>query len=48
MNDAKKTVNTKAPLAVVCGLQEVTRAIEKKTARLVIIANNVDPIELVL
>lgn len=43
-----KTVSTKAPLAVVTGLQEVTRAIEKKTARLVVIANNVDPVELVL
>uniref|UniRef100_A0A0A9XYM7 60S ribosomal protein L7a n=1 Tax=Lygus hesperus TaxID=30085 RepID=A0A0A9XYM7_LYGHE len=48
VNDPKKTITTKAPLAVVSGLQEVTRAIEKKTARLVIIANNVDPIELVL
>ncbi|KAH9599985.1 Ribosomal protein L7Ae/L30e/S12e/Gadd45 [Trypanosoma melophagium] len=44
----KKTVSTKAPLSVVSGLQEVTRTIEKKTARLVVIANNVDPIELVL
>ncbi|ESL05529.1 60S ribosomal protein L7a [Trypanosoma rangeli SC58] len=47
-NNPKKTVSTKAPLSVVTGLQEVTRTIEKKTARLVIIANNVDPIELVL
>lgn len=46
--DPKKTVSTKAPLAVVSGLQEVTRAIEKKTAKLVVVANNVDPIELVL
>jgi len=46
--DPKKTVSTKAPLAIVSGLQEVTRTIEKKTAKLVIIANNVDPIELVL
>ncbi|CCW71671.1 unnamed protein product [Phytomonas sp. Hart1] len=44
----KKTVSTKAPLAVVTGLQEVTRVVEKKKARLVVIANNVDPIELVL
>lgn len=44
----KATVNTKAPVAVVSGLQEVTRAIEKKEAKLVVIANNVDPIELVL
>lgn len=43
-----KAPASKAPLAVVSGLQEVTRAVEKKTARLVVIANNVDPIELVL
>lgn len=48
VQNPKKTIATKAPLAVVSGLQEVTRAIEKKAARLVIIANNVDPIELVL
>eukprot|EP00359_Climacostomum_virens_P007176 CAMPEP_0204907522 /NCGR_PEP_ID=MMETSP1397-20131031/6653_1 /ASSEMBLY_ACC=CAM_ASM_000891 /TAXON_ID=49980 /ORGANISM="Climacostomum Climacostomum virens, Strain Stock W-24" /LENGTH=271 /DNA_ID=CAMNT_0052076703 /DNA_START=11 /DNA_END=826 /DNA_ORIENTATION=- len=46
--DPKKTVSTKAPLAVLTGLQEVTRAIEKKEAKLVVIANNVDPIELIL
>lgn len=46
--DPKKTVSTKAPLAVVTGIQEVTRAIEKKQAKLVVIACNVDPIELVL
>jgi len=44
----KKTVSTKRPVAVVTGLQEVTRAIEKKTAKLIVIANNVDPLELVL
>jgi len=44
----KKTVSTKRPLSVVSGLQEVTRAIEKKSAKLVVIANNVDPLELVL
>lgn len=44
----KATVNTKAPVSVVTGLQEVTRAIEKKSAKLVVIANNVDPLELVL
>lgn len=47
-NNPRKTVSTKAPVSVVTGLQEVTRTIEKKTARLVVIANNVDPIELVL
>lgn len=46
--DKKKAVATKAPLTLTTGLQEVTRAIEKGTARLVIIASNVDPIELVL
>lgn len=46
--DAKKTVATKAPLSVISGIQEVTRAIEKKQAKLVIIASDVDPIELVL
>ena len=44
----KKTVSTKRPVSVVTGLQEVTRAIEKKSAKLVVIANNVDPLELVL
>jgi large subunit ribosomal protein L7Ae len=43
-----KFVASKAPLALTTGLQEVTRAIEKNTARLVVIASNVDPIELVL
>ncbi|EKF29061.1 60S ribosomal protein L7a, putative [Trypanosoma cruzi marinkellei] len=43
-----EAASKKAPLRVVTGLQEVTRTIEKKTARLVMIANNVDPIELVL
>lgn len=50
--EAKKTNPkagvVKAPLAVVTGLQEVTRAIEKNAVRLVVIASNVDPIELVL
>ena len=44
----KKAVTTKKPLAVVTGVQEVTRTIEKKTAKLVIIASNVDPIEIVM
>jgi large subunit ribosomal protein L7Ae len=46
--DKKKAVATKAPIALTTGLQEVTRAVEKGTARLVVIASNVDPIELVL
>ena len=46
--DGKKTVSTKRPEALVSGIQEVTRAVEKGEAKLVVIANNVDPIELVL
>jgi len=46
--DKTKTVATKAPLSLTTGLQAVTRAIERKTARLVAIASDVDPIELVL
>jgi len=46
--DTKKAVVTKAPVSLVTGLREVTRAIEKKQAKLVVIANDVDPIELVL
>jgi len=46
--DPKKTISTKAPTSVLTGIQEVTRAIEKKKAKLVLIANNVDPVELVL
>lgn len=44
----KKAVASKAPITLTTGLQEVTRAVEKGTARVVVIANNVDPIELVL
>jgi large subunit ribosomal protein L7Ae len=46
----KKAVASKAPVTLTTGLQEVTRAVEKgeKNVRLVVIANNVDPIELVL
>lgn len=46
--DSKKGAASKAPLAIQVGLQSVTRAIEKGSARLVVIACNVDPIELVL
>jgi len=46
--DTKKAVVSKAPLSLVTGLQQVTKAIERKKARLVIIACDVDPIELVL
>ena len=46
--DKKKAVASKAPLALTTGLQEVTRSIEKGSARMVVIASNVDPIELVM
>ena len=46
--DPKKTASTKPPISVLTGLQEVTRAIEKKKAKLVVISSNVDPVELVL
>jgi large subunit ribosomal protein L7Ae len=46
--DSKKTAATKKPVSIVSGIQEVTRAIENNKAKLVVISNNVDPIELVL
>jgi len=46
--DNKKTVTTKRPVQILSGLQEVTRAVESKKAKLVVIANNVDPLELVM
>lgn len=46
--DKKKTASTAAPTSIVSGIQEVTRAVETKKAKLVVIANDVDPIELVL
>jgi len=45
---AQKKNTTKKPISVVSGIQEVTRAIERKRAKLVVIAHDVDPIELVL
>lgn len=47
-SNPKKTVSTKAPLQLTTGIQEVTRLIERKKAKIVVIANDVDPIELVL
>jgi len=41
-------LNTGKPKCVTYGLQQVTRAIEKRTAQLVIIPNDVEPLELVL
>jgi large subunit ribosomal protein L7Ae len=43
-----ETVDLKAPLSVVHGFNEVTAAIESKEAKLVVIAHDVDPIELVV
>jgi len=40
--------NLKKPLSIIHGAQEVIKSIEKKTAKLVIIASNVDPVELVV
>jgi len=44
----KQPADTKAPLAVRYGLNNVTALIEEKKARLVIIATDVDPIETVV
>jgi len=43
-----KEPTTKAPLSLQFGLNNVTKLIEEKKARLVIIANDVDPIETVV
>jgi large subunit ribosomal protein L7Ae len=44
----KKPADTKPPIAVKYGLNNVTGLIENKKARLVIIANDVDPIETIV
>jgi len=46
--EAKKTVDTKKPKIIKSGLNHVTTLIETKKAKLVAIAHDVDPIELVL
>jgi len=43
----KNTVKAKRPTTVVAGLNAVTRAVEQKKAKLVVIAHDVSPIELV-
>jgi len=43
-----ETVDVKKPLAVLHGLNSVVRAVEQKKAKLVVIAHDVDPIELVV
>lgn len=44
----ENTDNIKKPLAVLHGLNAVVRAVEQKKAKLVVIAHDVDPIELVV
>lgn len=43
-----QTVDIKKPVAVVHGLNAVVRAVEQKKAKLVVIAHDVDPIEVKL
>lgn len=43
-----KTLDLKAPLSVVHGVDHITKLVEQKKASLVVIANDVDPIELVV
>lgn len=44
----KKTVEKSRPFHLKFGLNHVTKLIEEKKAKLVVIASNVDPIELVV
>jgi len=46
--DNKEAKHTRKPHALKCGIQRVTRLIEQKRAKLVLIAHDVDPIEIVL
>jgi len=46
--NGKKVEATAAAPAVTYGIQEVTKSIEKKTAKLVVIASDVEPLELVI
>merc|ERR1712185_103786 len=45
---AGKEVTTKKPHFLKCGIDHVTRLVEEKIAKLVLIAHDVDPIELVV
>ena len=47
-NFLDKEASSKAPLSVKFGLNEVTKLVEEKKARLVVIAHDVDPIETVV
>lgn len=44
----KKTVEKKKPFFIKCGLNHVTTLVEQKKAKLVVIAADVDPVELIL
>jgi len=44
----ESTDNLKKPMSVIYGLNNITRAVEQKKAKLVVIAHDVDPIELVV
>ena len=46
--EANKPVEQKKPKFIKCGLNHVTTLVEQKKAKLVVIAHDVDPIELVL
>jgi len=46
--DGKTATKTSKPLSVKCGINHVTGLIEKKKAKMVVIAHDVDPIELVV
>merc|ERR1719362_2705442 len=48
MKRDKQEVKTKKPQVIKFGLNHVTKLIEDKKAKLVVIAHDVDPIELVL
>lgn len=45
---AKKTDESKKPKFIKCGLNHVTTLVEQKKAKLVVIAHDVDPVELVM
>jgi len=48
VKNSKKVEAPAAPLAVTYGIQEVTKAVEKKHAKLVVIASDVEPLEVVI
>lgn len=48
MKKEGKTVESKKPITLKYGLNHVTNLVESKKAKLVVIAHDVDPIELVM